>query len=281
MEFNDFLNCLNCGKRLDKKSEQAVSHCTECILKLDFKTRSLDHKQLDRNLQSILDFFISDVNAAFNKDPAAHTILEVLTSYPGIKAVLLYRIAHFFWKLNMPFVPRYISDIARELTAIDIHPGAEIGGDFFIDHGAGVVIGETAEIGNNVTLYSGAVLGGTSLKREKRHPTLGDNVVVGSGAKILGPVIVGDNVRVGANSVVINDVPPHCVVVGVPGKIVERLDEKIQKVDLRHGDLPDPISMAVTSLDRRIKELESRVLKDSEKKQEAIEFYYGEYGSGI
>ncbi|TFG03577.1 MAG: serine O-acetyltransferase [Promethearchaeota archaeon] len=237
--------------------------------------------QIETSLQLILDFFISDVSAAFGKDPAAHSLLEVLTSYPGIKAVLLYRIAHFFWKLNMPFVPRYISDIARELTAIDIHPGADIGSDFFIDHGAGVVIGETTEIGNNVTLYSGVVLGGTSLKREKRHPTLGDNIVVGSGAKILGPVKIGHNVRVGANSVVINDVPANCVVVGVPGKIVEKLDKKIQKVDLRHGDLPDPISMAVSSLDQRIRELENRVLKNSKKPQEDIEFYYGEYGSGI
>ena len=281
MESDDFLNCLNCGKRLGKKGEQGTSHCAECILRLDFKTQSLNPMQIETSLQLILDFFISDVSAAFSKDPAAHSLLEVLTSYPGIKAVLLYRIAHFFWKLNMPFVPRYISDIARELTAIDIHPGADIGSDFFIDHGAGVVIGETAEIGNNVTLYSGVVLGGTSLKREKRHPTLGNDVVVGSGAKILGPVNIGNNVRVGANSVVINDVPANCVVVGVPGKIVEKLDEKIRKVDLRHGDLPDPISLAVSSLDQRIRELENRILKNSKKPQEDIEFYYGEYGSGI
>jgi serine O-acetyltransferase len=281
MEADEFLNCLNCGKKLKSKSKKTLSYCAECILKLDFKTQSLDHKEIDKNLQSILNFFISDVNAAFSKDPAAHSILEVLTSYPGIKAVILYRIAHFFWKLNMPFIPRYISEIAMQLTAIDIHPGAEIGSEFFIDHGAGVVIGETTEIGNNCTLYSGVVLGGTSLKQEKRHPTLGNNVVVGSGAKILGPVKIGDNVRIGANSVVINDVPPNSVVVGVPGNIVEKLDKKVQKVDLRHGDLPDPISMAVSSLDRRIKELEKRVLKESEKIPEDIEFYYGEYGSGI
>ncbi|MEJ2296255.1 MAG: serine O-acetyltransferase, partial [Candidatus Lokiarchaeota archaeon] len=150
-----------------------------------------------------------------------------------------------------------------------------------IDHGAGVVIGETAEVGNTCTVSSGVVLGGTSLRQEKRHPTLGNNVVVGSGAKILGPVKIGDNVRIGANSVVINDVPPNSVVVGVPGNIVEKLDKKVQKVDLRHGDLPDPISMAVSSLDRRIKELEKRILKESEKIPEDIEFYYGEYGSGI
>ncbi len=281
MEIDDFLKCLSCSKRLGAKSENTASECAECILKLDFKTHDLDQNQIDTDLQSILDFFVSDVNAAFKKDPAARSLIEILTSYPGIKAVLLYRIAHFFWRLHMPYIPRYISDIARELTAIDIHPGAVIGSDFFIDHGAGVVIGETAEIGNNCTFYSGVVLGGTSLNRGKRHPTLGDNVVAGSGAKILGPVAIGDNVRIGANSVVINDVPPNCVVVGVPGKIVEKVHEKVQKIDLRHGDLPDPISMAVSSLDKRIRELEKHFLKDSEKKQEDIEIFYGEYGGGI
>ena len=122
MKIEEFIRCLNCGKRLGIKSAKFHSQCTECILKLDFKSEDLDHREIDINLQSILDFFISDVNAAFNKDPAANTLIEVLTSYPGIKAVLLYRIAHFFWKLGMPFIPRYISDIARELTAIEIHP---------------------------------------------------------------------------------------------------------------------------------------------------------------
>lgn len=281
MEFNNFLKCLNCGKSLKTKTGEDVPYCAECILKLEFKIQDLNHGQIITDLQSILDFFISDIHAALKKDPAAHSLIEVLSSYPGVKAVLFYRIAHFFWLLNMPFIPRYISDIAIELTAIDIHPGAVIGSDFFIDHGAGLVIGETAEIGNNVTLYSGVVLGGTSLKQEKRHPTLGNDVVVGSGAKILGPVKIGDNVRVGANSVVINDVPPNSVVVGVPGRIVEKIDEKIQKIDLRHADLPDPVALAVSSLDRRIRELENLVNKSSDKKQDDIEIYYGEYGSGI
>ncbi|MFX1395153.1 MAG: serine O-acetyltransferase EpsC, partial [Promethearchaeota archaeon] len=142
----------------------------------------------------MLDFFVSDVSAAFNKDPAARTLLEVLTSYPGIKAILIHRIAHFFWKIGMPFAPRYLSEIAREITGIEIHPGAQIGKDFFIDHGGGVVIGETAEIGDNVTIYQGVVLGGTTTDRVKRHPTLGNNIVVGAGAKILGPIKIGDNV---------------------------------------------------------------------------------------
>ncbi|NHJ21646.1 MAG: serine O-acetyltransferase [Candidatus Lokiarchaeota archaeon] len=236
---------------------------------------------MKQNLKRILDFFISDVNAAFNKDPAARTLIEVLTSYPGIKAVLLYRIAHFFWKLGVPFIPRYISDIARELTAIDIHPGAEIGSEFFIDHGAGVVIGETSEIGNNVTMYAGVVLGGTKLEQTKRHPTIGNNVVIGTGAKILGPVIIGDDVRVGANSVVVNDVPPHCVVVGVPAKIVSKKGERIERVDLRHGDLPDPISIAISRLDKRIKELEAQFPDLKKNEDDDIEIFYGEFGSGI
>ena len=278
---DEFLSCLSCGKRLDSKSKKNHGQCTECLLKLEFKAEDINIEFIQKYLQGILDFFVSDVNAAFNKDPAARTLIEVLTSYPGIKAVLIYRIAHFFWKLNVPYIPRYISDIARESTAIDIHPGAEIGSDFFIDHGAGVVIGETAEIGNNVTFYSGVVLGGTNLEQKKRHPTLGDNVVVGSGAKILGPITIGDNVRVGANSVVVNDVPPHCVVVGVPAKIVSKKGEKIEKIDLRHGDLPDPISIAISHLDKRIKELEEHFPYTKKFKDDDIEIFYGEYGEGI
>jgi len=277
----EFLNCLSCGKKIDLKSKNSHGQCTECILKLEFKTDDINYDFVQKYLQGILDFFVSDVSAAFNKDPAARTLVEVLTSYPGIKAVLLYRIAHFFWKLNVPYIPRYISDIARELTAIDIHPGAEIGSEFFIDHGAGVVIGETAEVGDNVTFYSGVVLGGTNLEQKKRHPTLGNDIVVGTGAKILGPITIGNNVRVGANSVVVNDVPEHCVVVGVPAKIVSKKGEKIEKIDLRHGDLPDPISIAISQLDKRIKEIESQFPDIKKISKDDIEIYYGEYGEGI
>jgi len=277
----EFLNCLSCGKKIDLKSKNSHGQCTECILKLEFKTDDINYDFVQKYLQGILDFFVSDVSAAFNKDPAARTLVEVLTSYPGIKAVLLYRIAHFFWKLNVPYIPRYISDIARELTAIDIHPGAEIGSEFFIDHGAGVVIGETAEIGNNVTFYSGVVLGGTNLEQKKRHPTLGNDIVVGTGAKILGPITIGNNVRVGANSVVVNNVPEHCVVVGVPAKIVSKKGEKIEKIDLRHGDLPDPISIAISQLDKRIKEIESQFPDIKKRSKDEVEIFYGEYGDGI
>ena len=281
MDMDEFVRCLSCGKKMGSKEKNRHAQCTDCMLKLDLKIEELNHDAINHYLQGILDFFVSDVNAAFNKDPAAHTLIEVLTSYPGIKAVLLYRIAHFFWKLGVPFIPRYISDIARELTAIDIHPGAEIGSEFFIDHGAGVVIGETAEIGNNVTIYSGVVLGGTNLEQKKRHPTLGNDIVVGTGAKILGPITIGDNVRVGANSVVVNNVPPHCVVVGVPAKIVSTKGEKIEKIDLRHGDLPDPISIALARLDSRINELEEHFPDTKKPKDDDIEIFYGEYGNGI
>jgi serine O-acetyltransferase len=278
---NDFLKCLSCGKELGTKAHEGHNYCVECVMKLDFKTQEINQAQADIYLQKILDFFISDVSCVFHKDPAAHTLIEVLTSYPGIKAVLLYRISHFFHKLGMPFIPRYISGIARELTAIEIHPGAEIGSEFFIDHGAGVVIGETAIIGDNVTIYAGVVLGGTSLKQEKRHPTIGNNVVIGTGAKVLGPITVGDNVRIGANSVVINDVPAGSIVVGVPGRIVSREGEIIKKIDLRHGDLPDPLSIAISKLEERIREMENKLNINPSKGDDYIEIFYGEQGGGI
>ena len=278
---NDFLKCLSCGKELGTKAHEGYNYCVECVMKLDFKTQEINQAQADIHLQKILDFFISDVSCVFHKDPAAHTLIEVLTSYPGIKAVLLYRISHFFLKLGMPFIPRYISGIGRELTAIEIHPGAEIGSEFFIDHGAGVVIGETAIVGNNVTIYAGVVLGGTSTEQVKRHPTIGNNVVIGTGAKVLGPITVGDNVRIGANSVVINDVPAGSVVVGVPGRIVSREGEKIKRIDLGHGDLPDPISIIISKLEERIREMESRLNINPTKGDDFIEIYYGEQGGGI
>lgn len=277
----EFVKCLNCGKCLDSKEKKHYNHCAECILDLNFSSKDLDHEEIDKNLQKILDFFVSDVASAFKKDPAAYSLIEVLTSYPGIKAILLYRISHFFWKLGMPFIPRYLSEISRRLTGIEIHPGAVIGNEFFIDHGGGVVIGETSIIGNNVTIYQGVVLGGVLMDPVKRHPTLGNNIVVGTGAKLLGPIIIGDNVRIGANSVVVIDVPPNSVVVGVPGKIISRKGEKIERIDLRHGNLPDPLAISISTLNARIEYLENIFLNVKNPKKQEIELFFGDNGAGI
>ncbi len=174
----EFVRCMSCGKGLHSKEHDQHNYCAECILDLNFSVKEIKQEMVNENLQKILNFFVSDVSAAFTKDPAAISLIEVLTCYPGIKAILLHRIAHFFWVIGMPFVPRYLSEVNRETTGVEIHPGAKIGSDFFIDHGGGVVIGETSEIGNNVTLYQGVVLGGTTTDPVKRHPTLGDNIVV-------------------------------------------------------------------------------------------------------
>ena len=208
--------------------ECTESHsCANFLLHLESPKRDLDISEIKEALQPIVDFFKSDVRAAFEKDPAANSVVEVLTSYPGIKATLIYRVTHFLWILKIPFVPRFLTDIGCQLTSIDIHPGAKIGKDFFIDHGIGVVIGETTEIGDNVTLYQGVTLGGTSTHRGKRHPTIGNNVVLGAGAKVLGLVTIGNHVRIGANSVVTRDVPDNSVVVGVPGRVISRNGEKL------------------------------------------------------
>lgn len=201
----------------------------------------------------------TDVNCVFVRDPAARTRLEVLLAYPGVHAVLIYRVSHQLWLSNWKLTARILSAFARWLTNVDIHPGARIGEKFFIDHGAGVVIGETTEIGNNVTLYHGVTLGGTSWNKEKRHPTLGDNVLVGAGAKVLGSITLGNNVRVGANSVVVKDVPPCCTVIGIPGRIIQSKGIKIQDprgIDLDHDMIPDPIGKAINCMLERLDKLE-------------------------
>jgi serine O-acetyltransferase len=200
-----------------------------------------------------------DVHCVFERDPAARTRLEVLTTYPGVHAIVLYRIAHRLWRRQWSFAARFLSYLARVWTGIDIHPGARIGRRFFIDHGSGVVIGETAELGDDVTLYHGVTLGGTSWSKGKRHPTLGDSVVVGAGAKILGPITLGHKVKVGANSVVIHNVPEQRTVVGIPAKIVQV--KKVASlnpygVDLNHHLIPDPVAGAINCLLDRIRLLE-------------------------
>ena len=200
-----------------------------------------------------------DFQIVFERDPAARSVLEIVFCYPGFHAMLFYRIAHALWTRKMYFLGRLLSHIGRFLSGIEIHPGAKIGRRFFIDHGMGVVIGETAEIGDDCTLYHGVTLGGTSWAKEKRHPTLGNNVIIGSGAKILGPFKIGDNSKIGSNSVVIKEVPANSTVVGIPGRIVMSTEERKVGVDLEHDQLPDPVAKAFTCMADQIRSLEKRV----------------------
>lgn len=201
-----------------------------------------------------------DINSVFNRDPAARSALEIIFCYPGLHAVWFYRIAHWFWIHNCYFLGRFISHLGRFFTGVEIHPGARIGNKFFIDHGMGVVIGETAEIGDNVTLYHGVTLGGVTWDKVKRHPTLDDNVVIGSGAKILGPFTVGKGAKVGSNSVVVKEVPPNATVVGIPGRVVmEEKKDDTARPDLEHGKLPDPEAKAIACLFDQIRALEKKV----------------------
>ncbi len=203
-----------------------------------------------------------DVNCVFHRDPAARNRLEVLLTYPGVHAILAHRISHRLWRAEWRFTARVISSLTRMFTAIDIHPGATIGRRFFIDHGTGVVIGETAEVGNDVTLYHGVTLGGTTWNKGKRHPTLGDNVLIGAGAKVLGAITLGDGARVGANSVVNKDVPAGRTVVGIPGKIVRERQLKLANphgIDLDHHLIPDPVGHAIGCLMERIELLERQL----------------------
>ena len=203
----------------------------------------------------------SDVASARERDPAARGIgtLEILTGWAGVQALLAHRVAHALWEAEIPLAPRTIAYTTRSITGVEIHPAARIGSDFFIDHGSGVVIGETAEIGDRVTLYQGVTLGGTGFARGKRHPTLDDDVTVGSGAKLLGPVTVGRNAKVGANTVVIEDVPPQTTVVGNPGHPVRVEGRPVEGPDTDWIHLPDPIAEAMKELSERIAALEKRL----------------------
>jgi serine O-acetyltransferase len=204
-----------------------------------------------------------DIRTVFAKDPAARSVAEVITCYPGLHALWLHRIAHLLWRWRLRLLARMLSHCSRFLTGIEIHPGAKIGRRFFIDHGAGVVIGETSEIGDDVLIYQGAVLGGTSLKKGKRHPTLADNVVIGAGATVLGAITIGSGARIGSGSVVVKPVPPGATVVGIPGRIIDEHHKPI--VDLEHGRLPDPVADAIrlvlneqSKLEQRLEKLESK-----------------------
>lgn len=205
-----------------------------------------------------------DIQVIFERDPAAKSVLEVLLNYPGLHAIWFHRISHYFYNKKWYVLARFISQVGRFFTQIEIHPGAKIGEGLFIDHGAGVVIGETAEIGDNVTIYQGVTLGGTGKEKGKRHPTIGNNVVISAGAKVLGSFKVGDNVRIGAGSVVLKEVPPNCTVVGVPGRIVVKDGVNLNKnrlteIDLQHNNLPDPVQEMLLCLQRQIQRLEEKV----------------------
>jgi len=199
-----------------------------------------------------------DIQAVLERDPAARSALEVFLCYPGLHAVWGHRLAHWVWRRNLPLAARWISQAVRFFTGVEIHPGATIGPGLVIDHGMGVVVGETAEIGKDVTLYHGVTLGGTSVQKGKRHPTLGDRVVVGAGAKILGAITIGADSRIGANAVVVKPVPPNSVVVGVPGEIVVRHKPKPATPDLEHSQLPDVVHETLVSLMDRVAALEKR-----------------------
>jgi len=199
-----------------------------------------------------------DLKAALDRDPAARSAFEIMLLYPGLHAIWLHRIHHWMWNHGVKLLARWGSQIARNFTGIEIHPGAQIGSSFFIDHGMGVVIGETAEIGDNVTLYHGVTLGGVSWEKTKRHPTVEDNVVIGSGAKILGPFTVGKGSKIGSNSVVVKEVPPNATVVGIPGRTVVATEKPTERMDREHGRLPDPEAKAIACLFDQIRDLERK-----------------------
>ncbi len=205
----------------------------------------------------MLSSLVADFRIIFERDPAARNWLEVLVCYPGLQALFLHRFAHWLYKVGIPFFPRLISHLARFFTGIEIHPGAQIGKGVFIDHGMGVVIGETAIVGNYSLIYQGVTLGGTGKETGKRHPTLGENVVVGGGAKVLGNIQIGNNVRIGAGSVVLHDVPSNCTVVGIPGRVVYKSGVKVDP--LEHGNLPDSEAAVIRTLVDRIESLEQEV----------------------
>jgi serine O-acetyltransferase len=224
-------------------------------------TETITLNPILRSIKGTVNYFsmiARDVQSALQRDPAARSPLEILLLYPGLHAVWIHRVAHWLWTRRLNLIARGLSQLARGLTGIEIHPGATIGQGLFIDHGMGVVIGETAIVGNDVTLYHGVTLGGTSLNKGKRHPTIGDRVTIGAGAKVLGNITIGNDSRVGANAVVVKSVPENSVVVGVPGQIVRRSHEHrpSDKPDLEHGLLPDTIGDTVAALVEHVERLE-------------------------
>jgi serine O-acetyltransferase len=219
---------------------------------------------------AVLSTMREDIDAVFQHDPAARSTLEVLLAYPGLHAIWFYRIAHWLWQHDLKLLGRLVSHFARWTTGIEIHPGAKIGRRFFIDHGMGVVIGETTEIGDDVLIYQGVTLGGTSFKKEKRHPTLEDHVMVSAGAAVIGPVTIGRGSRIGAGAVVVLPAPPYSTIVGIPGKIVEGERARGDFADLDHARLPDPVARAMGNLVDKINQLNVR-LEEMEERQDCLE----------
>jgi serine O-acetyltransferase len=219
---------------------------------------------------SAIDRMREDIQAVFDRDPAARTTLEVVLSYPGLHAIWFYRAGNWLWRHDLKLLGRLVSELARFITGIEIHPGATIGRRFFIDHGMGVVVGETAEIGDDVLIYQGVTLGGTSLKKEKRHPTIEDHVMISAGAAVIGPVRIGRGSRIGAGAVVVSSAPPYSTIVGIPGKVIEGESTRQDVATLEHARLPDPVARAISGLVEQINKLGVR-LEEIEERQDCLE----------
>jgi len=219
---------------------------------------------------NLIDRMREDIHAVFDRDPAARTTLEVVLTYSGLHAIWFHRIAHFLWQHNLKLIGRIVSAWSRFLTGIEIHPGATIGRRLFIDHGTGVVIGETAEIGDDVLIYQGVTLGGTSVRKEKRHPTIEDQVMVSAGAAVIGPVRIGRGSRIGAGAVVVSSAPPYSTIVGIPGKVIEGESTRQDIVTLDHAHLPDPVARAINGLVEKLNQIGIR-LEEIEERQDCLE----------
>src|SRR5437870_4116514 len=219
---------------------------------------------------SILERMREDIQVVFDRDPAARTTLEVVLAYPGVHAIWMHRIAHWLWRRDLKLIGRLVSEWARFVTGIEVHPGAKIGRRLFIDHGMGVVIGETAEVGDDVLIYQGVTLGGTSLKKEKRHPTIEDHVMISAGAAVIGPVSIGLGSRIGAGAVVVSSAPPYSTIVGIPGKVIEGESTRQDIITLDHAHLPDPVARAINGLVEKLNQIGIR-LEEIEERQDCLE----------
>jgi serine O-acetyltransferase len=220
-----------------------------------------------------------DIQAVFDRDPAARSTLEVILAYPGLHAIWNHRIAHWFWRHDLKLLARMVSEASRFLTGIEIHPGATLGRRVFIDHGMGVVVGETAEIGDDVLIYQGVTLGGTSLKKEKRHPTIEEHVMISAGASVIGPVRIGRGSRIGAGAVVVSNAPPYSTLVGIPAKVIEGESAQRDVLELEHGKLPDPVARAMAQLVDKLNRMSIR-MAEVEERQDCLEDKVGINGNG-